>query len=217
MLATAGADKEVGAVEAGAPITGELGGAAHEQRVAILQPDGSLHFASPPELYVYEYDWRPDGTGFVGTAAPGDGDNNWWVAKLYAFDAATGAARIIHAPSSPQQQMDQPAVSPDGTSVSFIGGLMSDFGATGGDAFTLKLDRPDAQPVNLTAGWHATVTSLAWSCDGSHLVATLLNGDQTQITQIDPKTPARRRCPWSPARSGWSPATPNSPRTATPG
>ncbi len=143
-------------MEAGAAITGVLGGDVHEQRLALVQPDGTLHWASPDDLYVYEYGWRPDGQGFVATAAPGDGDNNWWVAKLYAFDAATGAAHVLHAPSSPQQQMDQPVAAPDGSAVAFIGGLMSDFGATGGDAFVLPLGHPDAQPVDLTAGWHAT-------------------------------------------------------------
>lgn len=187
VLATADAAKEVGAVEAGAALTGELGSDVHEQRLAIVQPDGTLHWASPPDLYVYEYGWRPDGAGFVGTAAPGDGDNNWWVAKLYAFDAATGAAKVLHAPSSPQEQMNQPEVSPDGRSVSYIGGLMSDFGATGGDAFVLKLDRPDAAPVDLTFGWPATVTSLAWSCDGSSLVASALHGDKSEIVRISPK------------------------------
>ena len=195
VLATAGAAKETGAVEAGAALTGELGGDVHEQRLAIVQPDGTLRWASPPDLYVYEYDWRPDGAGFVGTAAPGDGDNNWWVAKLYAFDAATAAARVLHAPSSPQQQMNQPAVSPDGKTVSFIAGLMSDFGSVGGDAFTLKLDQPDAKPLNLTPNWHATITSLAWSCDGTHLVASLLAGDQTQIAQIEPAAPAAQPLP----------------------
>jgi dipeptidyl aminopeptidase/acylaminoacyl peptidase len=184
VLATANAAKEVGAVEAGAALTGELGSDPHEQRLAIVQPDGTLHWASPPELYVYEYDWKPDGSGFVGTAAPGDGDNNWWVAKLYAFDAATGAAKVLHAPSGPQEQLDQPAVSPDGHSVSYIGGLMSDFGATGGDAFVLDLDRPAATPVNLTLGWPATITSLAWSCDGGSLMASALRGDKTEIVRF---------------------------------
>ena len=186
VLATAGAAKEVGAVEAGAAITGELGGASPEQRIGIVQQDGTLRWASPPGLYVYEYGWMPDGSGFVGTAASGDGDNNWWVARLYAFDAAAGTARVLHAPGSAQQQMTRPAVSPDGKSVSFIGGLMSDFGAVGGDAYTLRLDQAGAQPVDLTAGWHATVTSLAWSCDGTHLLASLLAGDKTQVVQIAP-------------------------------
>ena len=188
VLATAGATKEVGAVEAGAAQTGEQGGTSPEQRLAILQPDGTLHWASPPELFVYEYDWRPDGSGFVGTAAPGDGDNNWWIARLYAFDAAAGTARVLYTPDSPQQQLAQPAVSPDGHSVSFIGGLMSDFGATGGEAFTLALNDAGAKPVNVTPGWPATIRSLGWACDGGGLTASVLHGDQTQIMRLD-RTP----------------------------
>ena len=183
-LAVASAAKEVGATEAGAAITGELGADVHEQRLAILQPDGSVHWASPPDLFVYEYDWMPDGRGFVGTAAPGDGDNNWWVAKLYAFDAASGAAKVIHKPATPQEQIAQPKVSPDGRSVSYIAGLMSDFGSTGGDAFVLPLDQPGAEALDLTGGWPATVTSLEWDCDRTQLLATVLRGDQTQIMRI---------------------------------
>jgi dipeptidyl aminopeptidase/acylaminoacyl peptidase len=181
--ATAGATKEVGAVEAGAARTGVLGADVHEQRIAVLGEDGALHFASPPGLFVYEYDWRPDGKGFVGTASPGDGDANWWTAKLYAFDEA-GRGQVIFAPTSAQLQLAQPAVSPDGSAVSFIGGLMSDFGATGGEAYVLKLGGRGA-PVDITPHWPATITSLAWGCDG-HLVASLLHADQTQIVQIGP-------------------------------
>ncbi len=184
VLATEGATKEVGAVEAGAAATGELGGTVHEQRLAILQPDGTLHWASPPNLFVYEYDWRPDGSGFVGTAAPGDGDNHWWVAKLYAFDAASGAARLLYTPTSPQQQLAQPMVSPDGRNVSFIAGLMSDFGATGGEATVLPLDTADAKAVDLTPHWPATVMSLDWSCDGASLLASVLRADKTQIVRL---------------------------------
>src|SRR5258708_103340 len=87
MLATENANKEVGATEAGAPISGDLNQATPEQRIAVLD-HGALHFASPPDMFVYEYDWRPGEAGFVGTAAPGDGDDNWWSAKLCSFSAA---------------------------------------------------------------------------------------------------------------------------------
>ena len=46
MLATAGATKELSAVEAGAPVTGDLDEAPPEQRIAILE-DGKLRFVSP--------------------------------------------------------------------------------------------------------------------------------------------------------------------------
>jgi len=36
----------------------------------------------------------PNGRGFVGTAAKGDGDANWWIAELDAFDVGGGSRRI---------------------------------------------------------------------------------------------------------------------------
>jgi dipeptidyl aminopeptidase/acylaminoacyl peptidase len=185
-LVTEGAAKEVGAVEAGAPIAGVLGTDIHEQRIAIIGHDGALAWASPPGLFVYEFDWRPDGTGFVGTAAPGDGDNNWWIAKLYAFDAATAAATVIYTPANPRQQLADPRVSRDGTRVSFIGGIMSDFGSTGGDAFVLPLDTPKAVAADITPKSRTTTTALAWSCDGKSLLASELAADQRRIVLLDP-------------------------------
>jgi dipeptidyl aminopeptidase/acylaminoacyl peptidase len=192
VLATAGAEKEVGAVEAGAPVAGVLGGDVHEQRIAIIGRDGKLSWASPPDLFVYEFDWRPDGSGFVGTAAHGDGDNNWWVAKLYAFDAASGQGRVIYSPASPRQQLADPRVSHDGRAVSFIGGIMSDFGSTGGDAFVMPLDRTGAHATNLTAHAHETVTALAWGCDGRILLASELAADQRRIVTLDPQDGAAK-------------------------
>jgi dipeptidyl aminopeptidase/acylaminoacyl peptidase len=186
-LATAGAEKEVGAVEAGAPVAGVLGGDVHEQRIAIIGQDGKLSWASPPDLSVYEYDWRPDGSGFVGTAAHGDGDNNWWVAKLYAFDAHSGEGRVIYAPANPRQQLADPRISHDGKNVSFIGGIMSDFGSTGGDAFVLPLDDANAQATDITRGLHATITALAWDCDGKSLLASELAADQRKLVTLDPR------------------------------
>jgi dipeptidyl aminopeptidase/acylaminoacyl peptidase len=177
MLATVGATKELGAVEAGAPIVGDLDAAPPEQRIAILE-QGKLHWASPPELFVYEYDWRPDGRGFVGTAAPGDGDNNWWVAKLYAFDGATGEGHILYAPTNPQQQLAAPRVSRDGKRVAFILGIMSDFGSTGGDLYTVPT--AGGAVTNITPNFSASVTDIHWGCDG-HLTAVAIAADQTQL------------------------------------
>jgi dipeptidyl aminopeptidase/acylaminoacyl peptidase len=180
MLATQGAVKEVGATEAGAPVAGDLDAPPPEQRIALLE-NGTLRWASPPDLYVYEYDWRPDGNGFVGTAAPGDGDNKWWTAKLYAFSLPDASARVIYAPSDSRQQLAAPKVSRDGATLAFIAGIMSDFGSTGGDVYTLNLNGGTA--ANLTPDMHASASSLQWSCD-NHLLARLLAGDKTQFVDL---------------------------------
>ena len=84
-LATLGAKRDERATRPGAALAGEVGQEIHEQRIALFTPD-EVHWASPPDLFVYEYDWLPDGSGVVGTAAPGEGDAQWWSAKLYAFE-----------------------------------------------------------------------------------------------------------------------------------
>ncbi len=180
VLATAGARKEAGATQAGAPLAGEVGARPDEQRIATVE-HGALQFASPPDLYVYEYDWQPDGSGFVGTAAHGDGDNNWWIAKLYAF--ASGSARVVYAPASPRQQLASPRVSPDGASIAFIGGIMSDFGSTGGDVYVVPARGGAA--VDRTAQLSATATGLVWSKrHPGRLAYTWLRGPNVGVTEI---------------------------------
>ncbi len=179
VLATANAHKRVGATAAAARLAGEVGTEIDEQRVALVE-HGALRFVSPADLYVYEYAWRPDGRGFVGTAATGNGDSDWWVAKLYAFDDA-GAPRVLFSPA-PREQLANPVVSPDGRTLNFIGGWMSDFGSTGGDVYALSIDQPGT-PLDLTAGTRATFTSLDWNCrDG--LTAVSLSGDRTIVSAL---------------------------------
>ena len=92
-LATVGARKLTGAVEAGERQIGEIGLAQNEdeQRIAVVPATGGeTRLVSPSDTFVYEYDWTPDGKGFVVTSAKGNGDNNWWIATLGHVDAVTG-------------------------------------------------------------------------------------------------------------------------------
>ena len=181
-LATPGARKRTGAVEAGAPQVGEIGETNDEQRIAVVGVGGgSVRYVSPADTFVYEYDWTPDGRGFVATAAKGNGDNNWWIAKLVAVDGQTGAMRVI---AAPKLQIDYPRVSPDGASVMFIGGLMSDYGPVGGDLYIVPLSR--GEPKDLTPGWRGTFTSLTWRRKAP--VATTLVGGRTTLASVDPAT-----------------------------
>jgi dienelactone hydrolase len=186
MLATESANKEVGATQAGASIAQESTGAIHEQRIAVLD-DGHLSWVSPPELFVYEFDWLPGANGFVGTAAPGDGDNNWWIAKLYEFEASRPTPRLLYTPENARVQIAEPRVSSDGKTVAFIGGLMSDFGSTGGDVFLVPTSGGAA--VNLTRGQHFSTTSIGYDCHGA-LIAKLLHADESQIVELSASQPA---------------------------
>jgi dipeptidyl aminopeptidase/acylaminoacyl peptidase len=180
LLATADAHKKTGATQAGAPLVGEIGEVNDEQRIAVVTPlGGTMRYISPADTFVYEYDWTPDSRGFVATAAKGNGDNNWWVAKLETFALSDGAERVL---AAPRFQLDYPRVSPDGKTVGVIGGLMSDFGSIGGDVYTIPIG--GGELVDRTPGYNGSFTSIAWR--GHAMVATALVGDQTVVAAIDP-------------------------------
>ena len=192
VLATPHPHKRVGATEPAAPLVGVIGSDPDEQRIAVLG-HGALHMISPVGLFVYEFDWRPQAgrpgtSGFVATAARGDGDTQWWVAKLIGV-GLDGKLRVLHAPDGTHQQLADPVVSPDGHSVAYIAGWMSDFGSNGGDAYLLRLNDPGAKPVDLTPGLHATITTLNWQC-GDDLTAAALAGPRTEfLTLASGQTP----------------------------
>ena len=185
LLVTLDAAKESGATQAGVRQVGEIGEASDEQRIAVFDVAGAPVAAkaiaplSPAGRYVYEYDWTPDSRGFVATTALGNGDNNWWVATLDAIDATTGTVRRI---ASPATQVNSPRVSPDGRSVAYIGGLMSDFGSVGGDIWTVPI--AGGTPSNRMPGYKATVTSFDWVAGG--IRATTLSGADASIIGFDP-------------------------------
>jgi dipeptidyl aminopeptidase/acylaminoacyl peptidase len=138
--------------------TGVIDTAIHNQRIAVVEvASGKLRQVTPAEIHVYDYDWSPDDEMFVATAAPGPGDNNWWIAQIYAVDIATGEAKSIY---KPPLQVAVPRWSPDGKSIAFIEGLMSDEGFHGGDLFTMSADARDVQ--NRTRGRKASVNSFFW-------------------------------------------------------
>ncbi len=158
-----------------------------EQRIAVVDVETkAFRFASPPDLYVYEYDWSADGRTFAAVAAKGSGDDNWWRAELLAVDAATSAPRLLW---RPPLQITWPVFSPDGSAVAVIHGLMSDHGAAGGDVFVVPAAGGEAR--NLTPSRHASAGCLAWP-SASRLVVTELAGEATAVTALDPATGAAR-------------------------
>jgi len=188
VLAVIGAHKDVGATQAAAPQVGEIGESFDEQRIAVIPAGGagaSLRAVSPADTFVYEYDWTPDGRGFVATAAKGDGDNNWWIAELDHVDLATGALARI---AAPKDQLNYPSISPDGKQVAYIGGIMSDFGSVGGDLWLVPAGGGPLR--NLTPGFAGSFTSITWR--GNRLIATALVGDKATVLSVDPASGALR-------------------------
>jgi dipeptidyl aminopeptidase/acylaminoacyl peptidase len=180
--------RRASALAAAKPATGEIGVDGMEvQRVAEVDAaGGEPRLLSPAGSHVYEFAWSPDARQLAYVAAPPPGDNNWWIAKLMVQDARAGAApRVAVDPAATRGslrglQIALPQWSPDGRRIAFIGGLMSDQGATGGDIYAVSTD--GGEPANLTPGTRVTPVWLAWKGNDRLLVSQIANG-QSQVAE----------------------------------
>jgi dipeptidyl aminopeptidase/acylaminoacyl peptidase len=137
-------------------------------------------FVNPANLYAYEFDWSPDSRSVAYIAANPPGENNWWTAKLYTQELAGNTPHVVLDPvtvSGPLHglQIAVPRWSPDGNSIAFIGGLMSDQGSTGGDVYVVSAAGAQ-EPVNLTAGRNESAAWISWRIPGQIDYSALAGG-----------------------------------------
>jgi dipeptidyl aminopeptidase/acylaminoacyl peptidase len=164
--------------------SGVLQSQIYEQRLTLVDvASGRVRQLSPKDMYVYEYDWSPDGKSFAATAAPGDGDANWWIAQLHVISTESGEMRSIYKPPV-DQQLAAPKWSPNGKSVAFIGGLMSDEGSTGGDVFVIPAAGGAAR--NLTPGMNSSASNISWPRKSQKLYFTEHFDGGSAISLVDP-------------------------------
>jgi dipeptidyl aminopeptidase/acylaminoacyl peptidase len=176
-----GSPQEPGALVAYKPDSGLVAEKLEEQRIAVADVGtGRVRNVSPANLYVYDYDWSPDGKRFVAEAAEGSGTNNYWVAELYLIDRDSGKARSVW---KPPLQIASPRFSADGRTIALIHGIMSDEGSNGGDIWAVPADGGD--PKNLTPGIPSSPRSLFWRQSGEILFTENVDGEMG-IGALDP-------------------------------
>lgn len=189
------------------PLAGVIHEKVYEQRIATIElSTDHLAQVTPADMYVYEYDWAPDGQGWVVSAAQGAGDANWWVARLYLANVQTGELREIYKPTL---QIADPRVSPDGKQVAFIQGLMSDEGSTGGDVYVVPIVGGDAR--NLTPDIKASPSSIAWASAEEVIFAENVDGNSgfagVNVLSGAPKSLWSGEEAAAPAGKAWAAAT----------
>jgi dipeptidyl aminopeptidase/acylaminoacyl peptidase len=177
-LFTENAPRAAGPLMAMTPETGVIDSRIYEQRLAVVDAaGGKIRQLSPADMYVYEYDWAPDGKSFAAIAAHGAGDAQWYVAQLYTVPTSGGEMKSIYKPAL---QIAGPRWSPDGRNIAFITGLMSDEGSTGGDIFVVPA--AGGEPRNITPRIEASPSTVKWDSPTKILFTENVDGESGVAT-----------------------------------
>jgi dipeptidyl aminopeptidase/acylaminoacyl peptidase len=175
LLFIEGMPRVAGPLQPMTPLAGVVDQKIYEQRIASIDL-GTDHLAqvTPADMYVYEYDWTPDGRAWAASAAHGSGDANWWSARLYLVNALSGEMREIY---KPKLEITNPVVSPDGENVAFIEGLMSDAGLTGGEILVVPVTGGAVR--DLTPNSRTSPSAIAWTSSDVIIFAQNVDGNSS--------------------------------------
>ncbi len=184
------ATRPPGALAAMKPAVGVISAQtlAEIQRVVVIDVSATAERmpqvvqVTPSSLHVYDYDWSPSSKELAYTAAPPPGEDNWWVAQLYVQAIANGTPRSI---LKPNMQIAEPRWSPDSQNIVFIGGLMSDYGETGGDVYIVSSTGGDVK--DLTPNRKASPAWPHWIGNRKLGFTEVVDGE-CRFTVIDPTT-----------------------------
>jgi dipeptidyl aminopeptidase/acylaminoacyl peptidase len=117
---------------------------------------------SPEATHVFEYAWSPDGTKLaLLIAAHPNPAEGWYAAQLHTIALDTGEMKQV---CTVTNQMGRLAWSPDGDSLAFVAGVMSDEGNVSGEIYVVAA--AGGEPRNITPGTQHSITWITWRNDG---------------------------------------------------
>ncbi|MBC7811764.1 MAG: S9 family peptidase [Burkholderiales bacterium] len=141
-----------------------------------------LNPVTPESCHVFEYAWSLDGKKLVIlTSTHPNPAEGWYSAQPHVIDLHTGDMRqLFHV----THQMGRLAWSPDGKSIAFVSGVMSDEGNVSGEVYVVSTS--GGEPRCLTADVEHSITWIEWR-DGGILYGAR-HVDSTVLGWIDPQT-----------------------------
>lgn len=146
----------------------------------------ALHPLTPADYHVFEYIWSPDGTRLLVLMSshpnPAEG---WYAAQLHTVDLAAGDIRQV---CQIPHQIGRLTWSPDGQSIAFVSGIMSDEGNISGEVYVVPAAGGEARCI--TPGIDHSITWIEWRDDG-----ILYGGrhiDSCVVGTIDPESGSHR-------------------------
>lgn len=192
LLFTENSDRPAGPLVAVPAPTGVIEAEILEQALMLVDVgSGAVERLTSPDRYVYEFDWSPWGDSIVATGAHGSGDNNWYTAELFTIEIGSHRERVL---LKPNMQIAVPRWAPDGKSIAFIGGLMSDESDASGDVYVIQNEGGPAR--NLTPTLPGSAFSINWSRDSRGIVISEARAGGSAVSLLDVRT-GRLRSIWA--------------------
>jgi dipeptidyl aminopeptidase/acylaminoacyl peptidase len=141
-----------------------------------------IQIAASKACHVFEYAWSSDSKQLVALmsshANPAEG---WYAAQLFIIEISTGETRLL---CEMPHQLGRLAWSPDGVSIAFVAGIMSDEGNISGEVYVVPATGGEARCV--TPGIDHSITWIDWYEDkivygGRHI-------DSAVVGSIEPES-----------------------------
>ena len=148
----------------------------------VTTATGTLRAVSPANAHIFEYAWSPDSSMIAVLASyhlnPAEG---WYAAQLYVVSVASGEMRQV---CNIDHQMGRLTWSPDGSSLAFVSGIMSDEGNVAGDVYVVPASGGQARCI--TPGIDHSITWIEWREQGIFYGGRLI--ESAVLGCIDPQT-----------------------------